>query len=80
MSQQLGFTVTTTAGTIYTHNLGVTPTVVILTPVNVAATGTVPIAFCYSLANTVSITIIASPTTSAPNVDILCGRLHSIIQ
>ncbi len=79
-SQQLAFTVTTTAGTIYTHGLGFTPTIVILTPAVVCATGTTPLQFCYSLATSTTITIIASPTSSAPVVDVLCGRLHSIIQ
>lgn len=80
MSQQLGFTVTTTAGTVYTHGLSFTPTVILLTPFGVCATGTVPLQFCYTAANSVTITIVASPTTSAPLVDVLCGTLHSIAQ
>lgn len=81
MSQQLGFTVTTTAGTVYTHGLGFTPTFVLLTLFGTAQTGTVPISCFYTLANSVSITVGLSPTTgAAPAVDILCGAIHSLIR
>jgi hypothetical protein len=76
MSQQLGFTVTTSIGTIYTHALGFTPTVVILTQVGTVA-GTSSPAF-YTLANTNTITIASANTTA--NVDVLCGSLHSLIK
>jgi hypothetical protein len=84
MSQQLGFTCTTTAGTIYTHGLGFTPTVVLLTIRGTSLTGTVPLNYFYTLANDTTITVGTSPTAGAggtgTGVDILCGSLHSLIK
>lgn len=77
-SQQLGFTVTTTAGTIYTHGLGFTPTIVQLTIVGTTLAGTVPMQFCYTLANATTITIGANQVGGGL-VDVLCGSLHSLV-
>jgi len=81
MSQQLGFTITTTAGTIYTHGLGFTPTVILLTAFGTSQTGTVPVSFFYTLANATTITVGTSLSQGAnlAAVDILCGKLHSLI-
>jgi hypothetical protein len=75
-SQQLGFTVTTTTGTIYTHALGYTPTVIILTPfgTNVGTQG----APFYTLAGTNLITIGAA--SAVTNVDVTVGSFHSLIK
>ena len=84
LSQQRGFTLTTTAGTLYTHGLGFTPTVVLLTIVGTSVTGTVPLNFFYTLANSVNVTIGSSPTAgiggTGTGVDVLCGSLHSVIR
>jgi hypothetical protein len=76
MSQQLGFTVTTTSGTVYTHGLGFTPTVILLT---LLGTATPAQAVVYTAAGATTITILASGT-AIPNVDVLCGSLHSLIK
>jgi len=78
MSQQLGFTITTTAGTIYTHGLGFTPTVVLITIVGTSLVGTVPFQACYTLANATTVTIGAN-IVGGGLVDVLCGKLHSLI-
>lgn len=75
-SQQLGFTVTTSVGTVYTHGLGYTPTIVLLTQVGTVA-GTSSPAF-YTLANTNTITICSANTT--PLLDVLVGSFHSLIK
>ena len=84
MSQALGYTLTITAGTIYTHGLGFTPTVVLLTIRGTSLTGTVPLNFFYTLANSVTITVGSSPTAgiggTGTGVDILCGSLHSLMR
>jgi len=76
-SQQLAFTVTTTAGTIYTHGLGYTPTVVILTAFGTTSNSSLGTMF-YTLANTNTITIGA--TSNIPNVDVTVGSFHSLIK
>lgn len=80
-SQQLGFTVTTTAGTIYTHGLGFTPTIILLTAFGTSQTGTCPSGHFYTLANSVTITVGSSLSVGAnlQSVDILCGSLHSLV-
>ena len=82
MSQQQGFTLTTSGGTIYTHGLGFTPTVVLLTTFGTAQTGTCPVSFFYTLANTQLITIGTSLSqgNNLVAVDVLCGSLHSLIK
>ena len=76
LSQQLGFTVTTTVGTIYTHGLGFTPTFVLFTQVGTIA-GTSSPAF-YTLANATTITIGSANSTAL--IDVLCGSIHSLIR
>jgi len=82
MSQQLGFTLTTSGGTIYTHGLGFTPTVILLTTFGTAQTGTCPTSYFYTLANSVTITVGTSLSQGAAlaSVDVLCGTLHSLIK
>lgn len=79
-SQQLGFTVTTTGGTVYTHGLGFTPTVVILTLSKVAVTGTTPISLGYTLANTQTMQVMASKDGDLALADVTVGRFHSLIK
>lgn len=74
-SQQLGFTITTTAGTVYTHALGYTPTVILLTLNN---TVTPAPAVGYTAAGTNLITITASAATAL--VDVTVGSFHSLIK
>lgn len=76
-SQQLGFTITTTGGTVYTHSLGTTPTIVLLTWFGTVVTPSASV--CYTAANSTTITI---GTTGAANqlVDVLCGNFHSLIK
>lgn len=76
LSRQLGFTVTTSIGTVYTHSLGFTPTLVLLTQVGTVA-GTSSPAF-YTLANTNTITIGSANITAL--VDVLVGDIHSLIR
>jgi hypothetical protein len=76
MSQQLNFTVTATSGEVYTHALGFTPTVIWLT---LRGTVTPAQAIAYTAAGTNTVTILASGTAT-PNVDVLCGSLHSLIK
>jgi hypothetical protein len=82
MSQQLGFTLTTSGGTIYTHGLGFTPTVILLTAFGTAQTGTCPTSFFYTLAGPTTITVGTSLSQGANlvQVDVLCGNLHSLIK
>jgi hypothetical protein len=75
-SQQLGFTITTTAGTVYTHALGYTPTVVILTLFGAVTTPS--IALSYTAAGTNLITICNSGPVC--NADVTVGSFHSIIK
>ncbi len=75
-SQAIGWTITTTAGQVYTHGLGFTPTIILLTQ-NGTTFGTIG----YTAANSQSLAIIAAAQTAAGiTVDILCGSLHSIAQ
>lgn len=78
LSQQLGFTVTTSIGTVYTHGLGFTPTLVLLTNFGTAQTGAVVPGFmpCYTLANSVTITI----QSWGGFCDVLCGSIHSLVR
>ena len=76
-SQQLGFTVTTTPGTIYTHGLGYTPTVIILT--KFGTMGGITTGLFYTLANTNTITI-GSLEAANNNVDVTVGSFHSLIK
>ena len=82
MSQQLGFTLTTSGGTIYAHGLGFTPTVILLTTFGTAQTGTCPTSYFYTLANSMTITVGTSLSQGAAlsSVDVLCGTLHSLIK
>jgi hypothetical protein len=77
MSQQIGFTITTTGGTVYTHSLGTTPTIVLLTWNGTVATPAASL--CYTAANSATVTI---STTGAANqiCDVLCGNFHSLIK
>ena len=75
-SQQMAFTVTTTAGTVYTHALGYTPTVIILT-VNNTCTPVQTVA--YTAAGTNLITVVSSGT-AVLNVDVTVGSFHSLIK
>ena len=81
-SQQLGFVITTTAGTTYTHGLGYTPTVIILTkngsPAPIAASPWCP---CYTAASTNTVLITGDGSVPANvQVDVLVGSLHSLIK
>ena len=82
MSQQLSFTLTTSGGTLYTHGLGFTPTVILLTAFGTAQTGTCPTSFFYTLANSVTVTVgtSLSQANNLVQVDILCGSLHSLVR
>jgi len=76
-SQQLAFTITTTTGTIYTHALGYTPTVIILTPFGTA--GATSGIIYYTLLDTQVMTIVT--TGSASNkVDVTVGSFHSLVK
>jgi hypothetical protein len=81
-SQQLGFAITTTAGTTYTHGLGYTPTVIILTkngsPAPVAAS---PWAPNYTAANTSTVLITGDGSSGANwQCDVTVGSFHSLIK
>ncbi len=77
MSQQLSFTMTVSAGQKYTHSLGFTPTVILLTQVGSTLGG----GLGYTAANSLSVTIISTAAGGlSQNVDVLCGSLHSILQ
>ena len=81
-SQQQGFAITTTAGTTYTHGLGYTPTVIILTK-NGSPAPTAASPWCpgYTAATTVGLLIIADGSAAAnQQVDVLVGSLHSLIK
>lgn len=82
MSQQLGFTLTTSGGTIYTHGLGFTPTVILLTTFGTAQTGTCPTSYFYTLAGPTTVTIGTSLSqgNNLATVDVLCGTLASLIR
>jgi len=81
MSQQLAFTITTTAGTTYTHGLGFTPTVIILTKMGSPAPSAVsPWSPGYTVVNSTTILITADGTVGVPAVDVLVGSLHSLIK
>ena len=76
-SQQLSFTMTVSAGQAYTHGLGFTPTVILLTQVGATMGG----GLGYTAANSLSVTIISTAAGGlSQNVDVLCGSLHSILQ
>lgn len=80
-SQQLGFTVTTTAGTVYTHGLGYTPTVVILTPFGTLAANLSTGKFCYTAVNTNTIAIATAVGDNANQIiDVTVGSFHSLIK
>jgi hypothetical protein len=81
-SQQLSFPVTTTSGTTYTHGLGYTPTVIILSISGSPAPSAVsPFAPGYTAAGTNTILITASGSIgAAPTVDVTVGSFHSIIK
>lgn len=76
-SQRLGFTITTTTGTVFTHGLGYTPTVVILTTFGTAITPGNSVA--YTGVNTNVITILASGA-AAQLCDVTVGSFHSLIR
>lgn len=76
-SQQLGFTITTTTGTIYTHGLGYTPTVIILTPF--ATAGATPGIVFYTLLTSNVMTIV-TPGSALNLVDVTVGSFHSLIK
>lgn len=78
MSQQLGFSVAVSVGTIYTHGLGYTPTVILLTVVGTPGTG---VSVGYHKAGYTLVTSNLVTITYSGNglVDILCGSLHSLI-
>ena len=79
-SQQLGFTLTTTGGTVYTHSLGYTPTVILLTPF-AAPSGVSPISPGYTAVNTQTITIWSSGSVPATTlVDVTVGSFHSLVR
>jgi hypothetical protein len=80
-SQQLAFTITTTAGTTYTHGLGFTPTVIILTKMGSPAPSAVsPFSPGYTVATSSTILITADGSISIPAVDVTVGALHSLIK
>jgi hypothetical protein len=78
-SQQLGFTVTTTSGTTYTHSLGYTPTVVILTKFG-APSGVSPFAPGYTNPGPTFVFITGDGSISSPIVDVTVGSFHSLIK
>lgn len=75
-SQQLGFTMTTSIGTVYTHGLGYTPTIFIFAQVGTVAGTSSPV--FYTLANTNTVTLGSANTTAL--IDVTCGSFHSIIK
>lgn len=75
-SQQRGFTITTTGGTVYTHSLGYTPTVIVLTLFGTVATPAAVLG--YTLVNTNTITIITTGAASQI-ADVTVGSFHSLI-
>jgi len=75
-SQQLGFAIAVSTGSIYTHGLGFTPSVIILTPFGTNAT-TQGAPF-YTLAGTNLITIGGANITQT--VDVTVGAFHSLIK
>jgi hypothetical protein len=81
-SQQLSFPVTTTAGTTYTHGLGYTPTVVILTKgMSPSPSAVSPWSPGYTSVNATTLSIVVDGSIgSAPVVDVLVGSLHSLIK
>ena len=76
-SQQLGFTITTTTGTVYTHGLGFTPTVIILTTFGTAITPGNSVA--YTGVNTNVMTILTTGA-AAQLCDVTVGSFHSLIK
>lgn len=77
LSQQLGFTVTTTGGTVYTHGLGFTPTFCLITPFGTLVTPCT--SFCWGTPTATTIQIGAiGPANQI--VDVLCGSIHSLIR
>jgi len=77
-SQQLAFTITATAGEIYTHGLGYTPTVIILQAFG-SAVG-ISIGLFYTLNNTNTITIGSKADTPNNICDVTVGSFHSLIK
>jgi len=77
-SQTTGFSVATTAGTAWSHALGYTPTIILLTP-NVAI-GSTAAQYGYTSVNTNSITITLNNIGVGATVDVLVGSLHSLIR
>ena len=78
MSQQLGFSVTASAGTIYAHGLGFTPTVVLLTVVGTPGTG-VSVGGHNAGYTLVTSNLITIQYSGNGLVDVLCGSLHSLV-
>jgi len=81
-SQQLGFAITTTAGTTYTHGLGYTPTVIIITkngsPAPAAASPWCP---GYTVQTSQTVLIIGDGSQPANSqVDVTVGSFHSLIK
>lgn len=77
-SYTLALSVATTAGTTFTHSLGYTPTLVILTP-NICV-GSTAAQFGYTAAGLNTILITVNNLVAGATTDVYVGSLHSLIK